>query len=225
MREPIIYADDEPRYLRLVRLFLEYEGYSVVTVPDGRAALEALGANPDARLVILDVLMPDMDGRQACAAIRVFSRVPILMLTALGDEANEVRGLGAGADDYVAKPFSKDLLLARVRALLRRTGGEEQPRLEAAGVTLDPSARAVSAAGREASLTFREFELLRYLMEHCGVVCPRDRILDAVWGPLYDGDPRTLDTHVKSLRRKLGDAASAIVTSRGLGYSFAGGGP
>jgi two-component system response regulator ResD len=219
----ILYADDEPRYLGLVKLFLESEGFSVVTAGSGRAALEALGTHPDTRLVILDVLMPGMDGYKTCETIRGFSKVPILMLTALGDERHEVRGIRVGADDYVAKPFSRDRLVARVRALLRRAGEGGTPVLEARGILLDPDARTVSAAGSAVELTLREFELLRHLMQNRGTVCPRERILDAVWGSLYDGDRRTLDTHVKSLRRKLGPAASAIATSRGIGYAFLGG--
>ncbi len=216
----VLYADDEPRYLRLVKMFLEAEGFTVVTAGSGRGALEALGAHPDTRLVILDVLMDGLDGYKTCEAIRAFSTVPVLMLTALGDEAHEVRGIKGGADDYVGKPFSKDRLVARVRALLRRAGSDGSPAWEARGIVLDPDARRVTAAGTPVELTLREFELLRYLMERRGTVCPRGMILDAVWGSLYDGDPRTLDTHVKSLRRKLGPVAEAIVTSRGTGYMF-----
>jgi two-component system alkaline phosphatase synthesis response regulator PhoP len=219
----VLYADDEPRYLRLVKMFLEAEGFSVVTAESGRAALKALGAHPDTRLVILDVLMDGLDGYKTCEAIRGFSKVPILMLTALGDERHEVRGIKVGADDYVAKPFSKDRLVTRVRALLRRAGTDAFAAWEARGIVLEPEARTVTAAGARVDLTLREFELLRYLMERRGAVCPRERILDAVWGSLYDGDPRTLDTHVKSLRRKLGSSADAIATSRGVGYTFLGG--
>lgn len=220
MNETILYADDEPKYQRLVRLFLESAHWSVVTAGDGPSALEALGRRPDAALVILDVLMPGMDGYEVCRAIRSFSRVPILMLTALGDEPHEIRGMDTGADDYLPKPFSRDLLCARVRALLRRTAPEAPAALSAGGVSLDAAARKATVDGVPVDLSFREFELLRFLLEGAGAVLPRQRILDGVWGCLYEGDPRTLDTHVKSLRRKLGAAGSRIATCRNVGYSF-----
>jgi two-component system, OmpR family, response regulator ResD len=225
MKETILYADDEPKYLRLVKLFLERERYEVLTAEDGQSALETLGRRPDTGLVILDVMMPGMDGYGTCRAIRSFSRVPILMLTALGDEPHEIRGMDTGADDYLAKPFSRDLLCARVRALLRRGRTEAPDVLSAGGVKLDATAREVTTGGRTVSLSFREFELLRYLMRNADTVCARERILEQVWGYLYEGDPRTLDTHVKSLRRKLGDAGPRIVTCRSVGYSFREGGP
>ncbi|MCX7024272.1 MAG: response regulator transcription factor [Spirochaetes bacterium] len=218
--DTILYADDEPRYLRLVKLFLEREGYEVLTAGDGRSALEALGRRPDTALVILDMMMPGMDGLGACRAIRSFSRVPILMLTALGDEPHEIRGIDTGADDYLAKPFSRDLLCARVRALLRRARAAAPDVLSGGGVTLDTGTREVAADGQPVALSFREFELLRHLMDNMDTVCPRERILDQVWGWNYEGDPRTLDTHVKSLRRKLGPAGGLVVTCRGVGYSF-----
>jgi len=223
MRQTILYADDEPKYLRLVKLFLEPEGYEVLQAEDGKAALAVLGKRPDVGLVILDVLMPAMDGYSACRAIRSFSSVPILMLTALGDEPHEIRGIDGGADDYLSKPFSRDLLCARVRALLRRARAEEPELLSGGEVTLDASTREVTVDGARATLSFREFELLRYLMRNMNAVCPRDRILEQVWGYDYAGDPRTLDTHVKSLRRKLREGGERIVTCRNVGYSFKGG--
>jgi DNA-binding response OmpR family regulator len=220
MKGTILYADDEPKYLRLVRLFLEADGYEVLAAEDGKAALATLGKRPDVGLVILDVMMPAMDGYSACQAIRSFSRVPILMLTALGDETHEIRGLGGGADDYLPKPFSKDLLCARVRALLRRAKAEEPEILSGGGVSLDASAREVSVGGEGVTLSFREFELLRCLMRNMNAVCPRERMLEQVWGYDYEGDSRTLDTHVKSLRRKLKGGGACIVTCRNVGYSF-----
>jgi DNA-binding response OmpR family regulator len=220
MGDTILCVDDEPRYLRLVRIFLEAEGYKVLTAPDGAEALAALGSRPDTSLVILDVMMPGMDGFAVCRAIRAFSPMPILMLTALGDEEHEIRGMDGGADDYLAKPFSRDRLLARVRALLRRARATEPETLEAGGVSLDAARREVLVWGAPVELSFREFELLRLLMLHEGTVCLRERILDRVWGYGYEGDPRTLDTHVKSLRRKLGPVGALVVTKRGVGYSF-----
>jgi len=220
MNETILYADDEPKYLRLVRMFLEREHYAVLTAEDGPSALAMLGKRPDTALVILDVLMPRMDGYEACRAIRSFSRVPILMLTALGDEPHEIRGMDTGADDYLPKPFSRDLLCARVRALLRRAGTDAPAVLSAGGITLDAGTREVTADGGSVALSFREFELLRFLMGNANAVCARERILERVWGYFYEGDPRTLDTHIKSLRRKLGGAGARIVTCRNVGYSF-----
>ncbi len=224
MSETILYADDEPKYLRLVRLFLEREGYEVLTAGDGASALEKLGKRPDTALVILDVMMPGMDGYGACRSIRSFSRVPILMLTALGDESHEILGIDTGADDYLPKPFSRDLLCARVRALLRRARAEEPDLITGGGVTLNAATREVAVSGEAVALSFREFELLRFLMRNMNVVCARERILDQVWGYRYEGDPRTLDTHVKSLRRKLGVEGQRIVTLRNVGYSFKEGG-
>ncbi|MFZ4617274.1 MAG: response regulator transcription factor [Rectinemataceae bacterium] len=220
-RKPVIlYADDEPRFLRLVGLFLDKDHFDVLTAADGRKALEMLGKRPDIDLVILDVLMPLMDGYEARRAIRAFSTVPILMLTALGDEVHEIRGIEVGADDYLAKPFSRDLLCAHVRALLRR-GQREDPDIIASGnLVLDAGTREVRVEGTPVSLSFREFELLRFLLRNRDQVCPRERIIDQVWGYLYDGDPRTLDTHIKSLRQKLGAAGSRIVTQRNVGYAF-----
>ena len=220
MPDTILYAEDEERYRRLVRLFLEREGYEVLLAGDGEEALEVLGKRPDTSLVILDVMMPRKNGYEACACIRAFSSVPVLLLTALCDEAHEVRGIDGGADDYVPKPFSRDLLLSHVRALLRRSKSALQDRLEAGGIVLDLNARKASASGAAIDLTFREFELLLHLARNAGTVCPRDRILDQVWGCLYDGDPRTLDTHIKSLRQKLGPARIHIETVRGVGYIF-----
>lgn len=224
MAETVLYADDEPRYRRLVGLFLEREGYEVLLAEDGDEALALLGKRPDTALAILDVMMPGKDGYEACRCIRSFSDMPILMLTALGDEPHEIRGMEGGADDYLAKPFSRDLLVAHVRALLRRRRAAEPAILEGGGIVLDPATREVRSGGRPVALSFREFELLFHLMRNSGATCARDRILDQVWGYAYEGDPRTLDTHVKSLRQKLGEEGRSIVTVRGVGYAFREGG-
>ena len=220
MGEAILYADDERSFRSLVTLFLERAGFSVHAVENGTKALAVLGVHPEIALVILDVMMPEMDGWQACRAIREFSEVPILMLTALGDEEHEVRGLERGADDYLAKPFSGRLLVTRVKALLRRARGASRSRIAAAGVELDEDARQVTVGRRKVSLTPKEFELLRYLVLNAGTVIRRERILERVWGYFYEGDPRTVDTHVKSLRAKLGAAGTAVTTVRGTGYAF-----
>jgi len=218
--EKILYADDEFDFRRLVAMFLERAGYAVYTAENGSQALEILGKHPDVSLVILDVMMPRMDGWQTCETIRSFSNVPILMLTALGDEANEVRGLTKGADDYLAKPFSNRLLVTRVRVLLRRANAGRTERIEAAGLQLDEKGREVILEGVRLTLTPKEFDLLRYLVLNQDTVLSRQQILDRVWGYWYEGDPRTVDTHVKSLRAKLGPAAAVVVTVRGSGYSF-----
>jgi two-component system response regulator ResD len=220
MSEAILYADVERSLRTLVTLFLERAGFTVFAVENGTKALAALGKHPETALVILDVMMPEMDGWQACRAIREFSEVPILMLTALGDEENEVRGLDRGADDYLAKPFSGRLLVTRVKALLRRARGASRSRIAAAGLALDEGAREVTAGRRKIVLSPKEFELLRYLVLNAGAVLSRAQILERVWGYFYEGDPRTVDTHVKSLRAKLGPLAAAITTVRGSGYVF-----
>jgi two-component system response regulator ResD len=220
MNEAILYADDERHFRTLVTLFLERAGYTVHTAENGTKALAVLGKHPEIALVILDVMMPEMDGWQACRAIREFSDVPILMLTALRDEENEVRGLDRGADDYIAKPFSSKLLATHVKALLRRARGIARARISAAGLELDEGAREVTAGRRKIALAPKEFELLRYLVLNAGMVLSRGQILERVWGTFYDGDPRTVDTHVKSLRAKLGALSTAITTVRGSGYAF-----
>jgi DNA-binding response OmpR family regulator len=220
MAVKILYADDEPSFLRLVRMFLERKGYTVVTARSGKTALEALAKHPDIGLAILDVMMPEMDGWDTCRAIRQFSRVPILMLTALDDDTNEVFALENGADDFIGKPFSNDVLVSRVKALLRRLDDAKPTSLVAGGLQLDQEAREVLVRGQTVSLTPKEFELLRYLFLNQGNVLARQQILDRIWGYLYEGDPRTLDTHIKSLRAKLGEAGSLIHTIRNTGYSF-----
>lgn len=220
MADKVLFADDEPSFRRLVRMFLEHERFSVLTAASGTEALELLGKHPDVAVVILDVMMPQRDGWETCRAIREFSDVPILMLTALDDERNEVFGLRNGADDYIAKPFGRELLVARVRALLRRSRGREPERLRSGTLELDPAAREVTVGGRRVALTPKEVDLLRYLLVNRDQVLSRRQILDAVWGYLYEGDPRTLDTHVKSLRARLGSAGAAIRTVRATGYCY-----
>jgi DNA-binding response OmpR family regulator len=220
MKEKILYADDEPDFVRLVTIFLKPAGYEILPAADGKEALELLGKNPDTGLVILDVMMPGMDGWTACKMIRGFSKVPVLMLTALGDESSEVKGLENGADDYISKPFSKKMLLSHVQALLRRASPDKAKTVSCGELVLNKSAHTVSTGSGEIALTFREYELLRHLMENADMVCTRSRLLSAVWGFYYDGDPRTLDTHIKSLRSKLGESGKAIETVRNVGYVF-----
>lgn len=220
MPEKILFADDELAFRRLVAMFLEREHYTVLSAENGKQVMKILGKHPDTALVILDVMMPEMDGWQTCKTIREFSDVPILMLTALGDERSEVLGLTTGADDYIAKPFSNRLLVTRVKALLRRAGSRQEARIAAGGLELDQDARQVLVRGRKIVLTPKEFELLRYLLLNNGIVLGREQILNRIWGYWYQGDPRTLDTHIKSLRAKLGPAGASIRTFRNTGYSF-----
>jgi DNA-binding response OmpR family regulator len=220
--EKILYAEDEAGFRRLVTMFLEKEHFQVITAEDGKQALELLGRHPDTALVILDVMMPKMDGIETCRAIRAFSTVPILMLTALGAEQNEVSGLSKGADDYIAKPFGERILVTRVKALLRRAAVRDKPRISYRGIVLEEASRRVTVTGVKVELTLKEFELLRFLLQNRDIVLDRAQILNRVWGYLYEGDPRTLDTHIKSLRDKLGPAGSMIKTHRSLGYSIEG---
>jgi two-component system, OmpR family, response regulator ResD len=220
--EKILYAEDEAGFRRLVTMFLEKEHFKVITAEDGKQALELLGRHPDTALVILDVMMPKLNGIETCRAIRAFSTIPILMLTALGAEQNEVSGLSTGADDYIAKPFSERILVTRVKALLRRAAVRDNPRISYRGIVLDEASRRVTVSGERIELTLKEFELLRFLLANSGTVLDRTQILNKVWGYMYEGDPRTLDTHIKSLRDKLGEAGSMIKTHRSLGYSFEG---
>lgn len=222
MHEKILYADDEPHYRKLVKFFLEKAGYKVLVCEDGHALLRIYSENPDADLVILDIMMPGMDGRKTCSMIREFSGIPVLMLTALGDVNNEISGINSGADDYLAKPFSNELLAARVKALLRRSRMLAESAYTEEGFEFDPKSALLKIEGREISLTRRERSLLEYLLLNKNQVLGRQQLLQRVWGYWYDGDPRTLDTHIKSLRGKLGTRKSYITTVRGSGYCFRG---
>ena len=219
--QKILVVDDEARMRKLVRDFLVRSGYLVVEAEDGEKALDVFFADKDISLIILDVMMPGLDGYQVLEEIRKYSKVPIIMLTARSDERDELRGFDLGVDEYVTKPFSPKTLVARVGAILRRTGadgGEEK--LEMAGITMDLSAHAVYADGKEIDLSSKEFELLRYFMENKGIALSREKILNNVWNYDYYGDARTIDTHVKKLRSKLGARGDTIRTVWGVGYKF-----
>ena len=217
----ILIVDDEQRMRKLVRDYMLREGYSVLEAENGRKALEIFYNEGNISLVILDVMMPEMDGWQVCAEIRKTSRVPIIMLTAKSDERDELRGFELGVDEYVTKPFSPRTLSARVNAILRRTlGSAAEKHLEAGGIEMDKSAHIVTIDGEPVELSFKEFELLQYFMENNGIALSRERILNSVWNYDYYGDARTIDTHVKKLRSKLGSKASLIKTVWGIGYKF-----
>ena len=218
----ILIVDDEQRMRKLVRDYMIREGYKVLEAADGRQALDIFNNEGNSiSLIILDVMMPEMDGWQVCAQIRKTSRVPIIMLTAKSDERDELRGFELGVDEYVTKPFSPRTLSARVNAILRRTLGTAADKtLEAGGIVMDKSAHIVTIDGNPVDLSFKEFELLQYFMENNGIALYRERILNSVWNYDYYGDARTIDTHVKKLRSKLGDKAALIKTVWGIGYKF-----
>ena len=218
----ILIVDDEQRMRKLVRDYMIREGYKVLEAADGRQALDIFNNEGNSiSLIILDVMMPEMDGWQVCAQIRKTSRVPIIMLTAKSDERDELRGFELGVDEYVTKPFSPRTLSARVNAILRRTLGTAADKtLEAGGIVMDKSAHIVTIDGNPVDLSFKEFELLQYFMENNGIALSRERILNSVWNYDYYGDARTIATHVKKLRSKLGDKAALIKTVWGIGYKF-----
>ena len=206
---------------KLVRDFLTREGYKVIEAGDGEEAVDLFYANRDVALIILDVMMPKMDGWQTCREIRAESKVPIIMLTAKGDEQDELRGFELGVDEYISKPFSPKILVARVEAILRRSGkAEAEEMLSAGGIEINKTAHEVSVDGKKIDLSFKEFELLSYFLENQGIALSREKILNHVWNYDYFGDARTIDTHVKKLRSKLGDKGDLIHTIWGMGYKF-----
>lgn len=218
-RAKILIADDEPRLRELVRDLLEREGYAVEEADDGAVAVEALRRSPDIALILMDVMMPEMDGWAACRAIRAFSDVPVLMLTARAEEFDELMGFEAGADDYVTKPFSNQVLLKRVEALLKRSGAAGGGKR--AGLTVDAAAYVAYLDGEPLDLTVKEFEILRILAGGAGRVFTRGQLLDAVWNYDYEGDTRTVDSHVARLRTKLGAyGAEHLKTVYGVGYKL-----
>ncbi|MCI8737731.1 MAG: response regulator transcription factor [Lachnospiraceae bacterium] len=220
-RYKILVVDDESRMRKLVSDFLVKSQYQVVEAENGREALDVFFAENDIDLVILDVMMPRMDGWQACREIRAVSKVPIIMLTAKSDERDELLGFELGVDEYISKPFSPKILVARVGAILRRTvQASAETKLEAGGIVVDKSAHIVMIDGQEVELSFKEFELLVYFMENQGIALSREKILNSVWNYDYFGDARTIDTHVKKLRSKLGSKGEMIKTIWGLGYKL-----
>jgi two-component system response regulator ResD len=217
----ILIADDEARMRKLVADFLKKEGYTVSEAEDGRQALECFLSDPNNfNLVILDVMMPGYDGWAVCREIRKISRVPVIMLTARSEESDELFGFDLGADEYITKPFSPLILVARVQALLRRASGEAREILAFDGLEIDESGRVVRVLGEKIDLSPKEFELLLYLAANEGIALSREQILNAVWNFDYFGDARTVDTHIKKLRLKLGAKGDLIQTIRGLGYKF-----
>ena len=216
----IMVVDDELRMRKLVRDFLQKRGYEILEAENGEQAVEMFFVEKDIGLVILDVMMPKMDGYEAAKMIREYSQVPIVMLTARDSERDELRGFELGVDEYITKPFSPSILVARVEALLRRSSSGRKELIEAGGIVLDKTAHEVKIDGQPIELSFKEFELLNYFMENAGIALSRERILNRVWNYDYFGDARTIDTHVKKLRSKLGDKGEYIHTIWGRGYKF-----
>lgn len=217
----ILVVDDESRMRKLVKDFLVRQGYTVLEAADGVEAMDLFYEDKEIGLIILDVMMPRMDGWQVCREVRMHSKVPIIMLTARSEERDELQGFELGIDEYISKPFSPKILVARVEAILRRTQGSSQTEeLEAGGITVDKTAHTVSIDGDFVDLSFKEFELLTYFMENQGIALSREKILNNVWNYDYFGDARTIDTHVKKLRSKLGEKGEYIKTIWGMGYKF-----
>lgn len=220
-RLKILVVDDESRMRKLVKDFLVKSNYEVVEAEDGSAALDIFFGQKDVALVILDVMMPKMDGWEVCKEIRAYSKVPIIMLTAKSDERDELLGFQLGVDEYISKPFSPKILVARVEAILRRTNqASADAALDAGGIQLDKAAHIVLIDGRQVDLSYKEFELLSYFMENKGIALSREKILNSVWNYDYFGDARTIDTHVKKLRSKMGNKGKLIKTIWGMGYKF-----
>ena len=217
----ILVVDDESRMRKLVRDFLEREGYQVLEAGDGMEALDIFYEQKDIALVILDVMMPRLDGWETCREMKRESDVPVIMLTARSEEKDELQGFEIGADEYITKPFSPKILVARVGAILRRTNPSlQEESVNVGGIEIDKAAHIVRIDGKEIELSFKEFELLTYFVENKGIALSREKILNNVWNYDYFGDARTIDTHVKKLRSKMGDKGACIKTVWGMGYKL-----
>lgn len=217
----ILVVDDESRMRKLVRDFLVKAGYEVVEAGDGEEAVDLFLQQKDIALIVLDVMMPKMDGWQVCREVRSYSKVPIIMLTARGDERDELQGFQLGVDEYISKPFSPKILVARIEAILRRTNQvSEEAVLSCGGIEIDKAAHRVLIDGKEIELSYKEFELLTYFVENKGIALSREKILNNVWNYDYFGDARTIDTHVKKLRSKMGEKGELIKTIWGMGYKL-----
>ncbi len=220
-RLKILVVDDESRMRKLVKDFLVKSGYEVVEAEDGSKALDIFYEQKDIALIILDVMMPQIDGWEVCREIRQYSKVPVIMLTAKSDERDELQGFQLGVDEYISKPFSPKILVARVEAILRRTNQlDKNENLEAGGIVINKAAHSVSIDGKSIELSYKEFELLTYFLENKGIALSREKILNSVWDYDYFGDARTIDTHVKKLRSKMGEKGDLIKTIWGMGYKF-----
>ena len=216
----ILVVDDEPRMRKLVKDFLTVKGFQVIEAEDGEQAIDIFFEEKDIALILLDVMMPKMDGWEVLKTIRQYSQIPILMLTARGEEQDELQGFKLGADEYISKPFSPKILVARVEAILRRSSQGSKDVIEIGGIRIDKSAHLVEIDGVPVDLSYKEFELMTYFAENQGIALSREKILNNVWNYDYFGDARTIDTHVKTLRSKLGETGEYIKTIWGMGYKF-----
>ena len=217
----ILVVDDESRMRKLVKDFLTKKNFQVLEAGNGEEAMDIFYEEKDIALIILDVMMPKMDGWEVCREIRKNSKVPIIMLTARSDERDELLGFDLGVDEYISKPFSPKILVARVEAILRRTGqSNPEDVLSAGGIVIDKAAHLATVDGTPMEFSFKEFELLTYFLENEGIALSREKILNSVWNYDYFGDARTIDTHVKKLRSKMGDKGEYIKTVWGMGYKF-----
>lgn len=217
----ILVVDDEDRMRKLVKDFLVKQNFEVIEAADGVKALDLFYSDKEIDLIVLDVMMPKMDGWEVCKEIRQVSKIPIIMLTAKGDEHDELLGFNLGVDEYITKPFSPKILVARIDAILRRTNlssGDEL--IEVSGIVIDKVGHQVSVDGAQIELSYKEFELLTYFIENQGIALSREKILNGVWNYDYFGDARTIDTHVKKVRSKLGEKGALIQTIWGLGYKY-----
>ena len=217
----ILVVDDEARMRKLVRDFLVRNDYTVVEAGDGEEALHVYEENKNhINLILLDVMMPKLDGWSVLRQIRQTSRIPIIMLTARGEEQDELFGFELGVDEYISKPFSPKILVARVEAILKRTMGDKTEVKDYDGIVIDPEGRTVKVDGKPIEMSLREYELLKYLVDNEGIALSRDKILNNVWNYDYYGDSRTIDSHIKKIRHKLGKKGKYIETMRGIGYKF-----
>ena len=216
----ILVVDDEARMRKLVKDFLSVKGYKVVEAADGEEAISLFMEQKDIKLILLDVMMPKMDGFETLKLIRQYSDLPVIMLTARSEERDELQGFNLGVDEYITEPFSPKILVARVEAILRRSGQDREEKLSAGGIVIDKSAHQVSIDDTPIDLSYKEFELLSYFLENKGIALSREKILNHVWNYDYFGDARTIDTHVKKLRAKMGKKGEYIKTIWGMGYKF-----
>ena len=216
----ILVVDDEARMRKLVKDFLTIKGFSVIEAEDGEEAMDIFFNQKDIALLILDVMMPKMDGWEVCKSIRQHSKVPIIMLTARGEERDELKGFELGVDEYISKPFSPKILVARVEAILRRSNAITGDVIQVGGIDINKAAHQVTIDGTPIELSFKEFELLSYFVDNQGIALSREKILNNVWNYDYFGDARTIDTHVKKLRSKMGTKGEYIKTIWGMGYKF-----
>lgn len=216
----VLVVDDEERMRKLISDFLKIKGYETVEAGDGEEAIDVFFADKEIALIILDVMMPKMDGWDVLKTVREHSKVPVIMLTARTEETDELKGFEYGADEYISKPFSPKILVARVEAILRRSGVNQDEVVRIGGIEVDKSAHSVKIDGKEIELSFKEYELLLYFIENKGIALSREKILNNVWNYDYFGDARTIDTHVKKLRAKMGAKGDYIKTVWGMGYKF-----